>query len=164
MMKRGLRHRLPWMSSSTKNSPSSATRSTSGPAASPTNPFPACASGFPGSAAQIAAPGRFSVNSDDGNLNFKKGALFSEVAKVVTEMDLNFQDDYGIFLRARGFYDFELKDDDRRHRDHQRKRRVEQEEQWQALQELGCSGFQGYFFSRPQPPEIILKKLQESYE
>lgn len=57
------------------------------------------------------------INSDDGNLNFKKGALFSEVAKVVTEMDLNFQDDYGVFLRARGFYDFELKDDDRRHRE-----------------------------------------------
>ena len=57
------------------------------------------------------------INSDDGNLNFKKGALFSEVAKVVTEMDLNFQDDYGIFLRARGFYDFELKDDNRRHRE-----------------------------------------------
>lgn len=57
------------------------------------------------------------INSDDGNLNFKKGELFSEVAKVVTEMDLNFQDDYGIFLRARGFYDFELKDDDRRHRE-----------------------------------------------
>lgn len=57
------------------------------------------------------------INSDDGNLNFKKGELFSEVAKVVTEMDLNFQDDYGIFLRARGFYDFELKDDERRHRE-----------------------------------------------
>ncbi|WP_256573098.1 DUF1302 domain-containing protein [Pseudomonas sp. CC6-YY-74] len=57
------------------------------------------------------------INSDDGNLNFKKGELFSEVAKVVTEMDLNVQDDYGIFLRARGFYDFELKDDDRRHRE-----------------------------------------------
>ncbi|WP_339463325.1 DUF1302 domain-containing protein [Pseudomonas sp. EA_105y_Pfl2_R69] len=57
------------------------------------------------------------INSDDGNLNFKKGALFSEVAKVVTEMDLNFQDDYGIFLRGRGFYDFELKDDNRRHRE-----------------------------------------------
>ncbi|HBO5672904.1 TPA: DUF1302 domain-containing protein [Pseudomonas aeruginosa] len=56
------------------------------------------------------------INSDDGNLNFKKGALFSEVAKVVTEMDLSFQDDYGIFLRGRGFYDFELKDDERRHR------------------------------------------------
>jgi hypothetical protein len=57
------------------------------------------------------------INSDDGNLNFKKGELFSEVAKVVTEMDLNFRDDYGVFLRARGFYDFELKDDDRRHRE-----------------------------------------------
>lgn len=57
------------------------------------------------------------INSDDGNLNFKKSELFSEVAKVVTEMDLNVQDDYGIFLRARGFYDFELKDDDRRHRE-----------------------------------------------
>lgn len=57
------------------------------------------------------------INSDDGNLNFKKGELFSEVAKVVTEMDLNVRDDYGIFLRARGFYDFELKDDERRHRE-----------------------------------------------
>lgn len=57
------------------------------------------------------------INSDDGNLNFKEGELFSEVAKLVTEMDLNFQDDYGIFLRARGFYDFELKDDERRHRE-----------------------------------------------
>jgi hypothetical protein len=57
------------------------------------------------------------INSDDGNLNFQKGELFSEVAKVVTELDLNFQDDYGIFVRARGFYDFELKDDDRRHRE-----------------------------------------------
>ncbi len=41
---------------------------------------------------------------------------------------------------------------------------IEQEEQWQALQEMGCSGFQGYFFSRPQPPEIIFQKLQSSYE
>ena len=57
------------------------------------------------------------INSDDGNLNFEKGELFSEVAKVVTEMDLSFQDDYGIFLRGRGFYDFELKDDNRRHRE-----------------------------------------------
>jgi hypothetical protein len=57
------------------------------------------------------------INSDDGNLNFRKGELFSEVAKLVSEMDLNFRDDYGIFLRARGFYDLELKDDDRRHRD-----------------------------------------------
>lgn len=57
------------------------------------------------------------INNDDGNLNFRKGDLFSEVAKVVTEMDLNFQNDYGVFVRARGFYDFELKDDERRHRE-----------------------------------------------
>ncbi|MDX1538238.1 putative bifunctional diguanylate cyclase/phosphodiesterase [Arsukibacterium sp.] len=41
---------------------------------------------------------------------------------------------------------------------------IEQEAQWQALQELGCSGFQGYFFSRPQPPKIILEQLQASYQ
>ncbi|SDH38156.1 Protein of unknown function [Pseudomonas benzenivorans] len=57
------------------------------------------------------------INSDDGNLNFKKGELFSEVAKVVSELDLRFRDDYGVFLRGRGFYDFELEDDPRRHRE-----------------------------------------------
>lgn len=57
------------------------------------------------------------INSDDGNLNFRKGELFSEVTKVVSELDLRFQDDYGVFLRGRGFYDFELEDDERRHRE-----------------------------------------------
>jgi hypothetical protein len=61
------------------------------------------------------------INSDDGNLNFKKGELFSEVAKVVSELDLRFQEDYGVFLRGRAFYDFELKDDERRHREIPRK-------------------------------------------
>ncbi len=41
---------------------------------------------------------------------------------------------------------------------------IEHEEQWQVLQGLGCSGFQGYFFSHPQPPEVILEKLQSSYQ
>ena len=36
---------------------------------------------------------------------------------------------------------------------------IEYEEQLQALLELGCKGFQGYFFSRPQPPEVILEQL-----
>lgn len=40
---------------------------------------------------------------------------------------------------------------------------VEQNEQLQALLELGCTGFQGYFFSRPQPPEVILQQLQAGY-
>lgn len=56
------------------------------------------------------------INSDDGNLNFKQGELFSEVVKVVSEMDLRYRDTYGLFLRGRAFYDFELEDDERRHR------------------------------------------------
>ncbi|MCY1334035.1 hypothetical protein D9M69_197770 [compost metagenome] len=56
------------------------------------------------------------INSDDGNLNFKKGELFSEVAKIVSELDLRYREDYGVFVRGRAFYDFELEDDERRHR------------------------------------------------
>jgi len=56
------------------------------------------------------------INSDDGNLNFKQHELFSEVVKVVSDLDLRYRDDYGLFLRGRAFYDFELKDDERRHR------------------------------------------------
>ncbi|ARU87764.1 DUF1302 domain-containing protein [Pseudomonas sp. M30-35] len=64
-----------------------------------------------------SAPNAKRINSDDGNLNFQKGELFSEVAKIVSELGLNYQGTYGLFLRGRAFYDFELKDDDRRHRE-----------------------------------------------
>lgn len=37
---------------------------------------------------------------------------------------------------------------------------IEHKEQWQALQELGCSGFQGFYFSHPQPPEVIIEELK----
>jgi hypothetical protein len=57
------------------------------------------------------------INSDDGNLNFRKGELFSEVVKAVSELDLRYQDRYGVFVRGRTFYDFELEDDERRHRE-----------------------------------------------
>lgn len=57
------------------------------------------------------------INSDDGNLNFRKGDLFSEMVKVVSEMDLRYQERYGVFIRGRAFYDFELEDDSRRHRE-----------------------------------------------
>ncbi len=57
------------------------------------------------------------INSDDGNLNFRKGELFSEVVKAVSELDLRYQDRYGVFVRGRTFYDFELEDDQRRHRE-----------------------------------------------
>lgn len=57
------------------------------------------------------------INSDDGNLNFKKGDLFSQMVKVVSEMDLRYQERHGVFIRGRAFYDFELEDDSRRHRE-----------------------------------------------
>lgn len=56
------------------------------------------------------------INSDDGNLNFRRGDLFAEVVKAVSELDLRYQDRFGVFVRGRAFYDFELKDDERRHR------------------------------------------------
>ncbi|NMY42620.1 DUF1302 domain-containing protein [Pseudomonas sp. WS 5013] len=57
------------------------------------------------------------INSDDGNLNFRNGDLFSEMVKVVSEMDLRYQERHGVFIRGRAFYDFELEDDSRRHRE-----------------------------------------------
>ncbi|MDN4148882.1 DUF1302 domain-containing protein [Pseudomonas tohonis] len=56
------------------------------------------------------------INSDDGDLNFRRSDLFSEVVKAVSELDLRYQDRFGVFVRGRAFYDFELKDDERRHR------------------------------------------------
>ena len=79
------------------------------PAPSPTNPFPACASGFPGSAAQIAAPGRFSVNRDDGNLKYDKGDAVANSFKITSEMKLGWRN-WGAFTRATYFYDFENAD------------------------------------------------------
>ncbi len=47
----------------------------------------------------------FSVNSDDGNLNYDKG-LFSNIFKVTSELDLNYRN-FGAFVRGTAFYDFE---------------------------------------------------------
>lgn len=54
----------------------------------------------------------FSVNGDDGNLNYDKG-LVSNVVRVVPELELNHQSGFGLFARARAFYDFENEDSDR---------------------------------------------------
>jgi hypothetical protein len=61
-------------------------------------------------AAQLVAPGRFSVNSDDGNLNYDKGDPFSNAVKATTEFSLNYRENSGAFLRASYFYDFENAD------------------------------------------------------
>ena len=57
-------------------------------------------------ALQIAARGRFSVNGDDGNLNYDDGDLFSNAFKITSKMSLNIRDS-GAFVRATYFYDFE---------------------------------------------------------
>lgn len=60
-------------------------------------------------AAQRAALGRFSVNSDDGNLNYgESGDIVSNAFKITSELDLrNSDDSFGLFARATYFYDFE---------------------------------------------------------
>jgi Protein of unknown function (DUF1302) len=44
------------------------------------------------------------INANDGDNNFKRGSLTQNKASFVTEMDLK-RDDYGLFARARGYYD-----------------------------------------------------------
>jgi hypothetical protein len=64
-------------------------------------------------AAQRAAPGRWSVNSDDGNLNYAdSGDIFSNAFKITSELSLNHENDWGAFVRATYFYDFENVDAD----------------------------------------------------
>ena len=63
-------------------------------------------SAVPGSPAQVAAPGRFSVNRDDGDLKYDKGDAFSNAFKITSELSLKWNN-WGAFTRASYFYDFE---------------------------------------------------------
>ncbi|GMT40698.1 MAG: hypothetical protein IEMM0001_1433 [bacterium] len=51
-----------------------------------------------------------SVNGDDGNLNYDKG-LVANVLKITPELELRYKN-YGAFLRAYYFYDFEVMGND----------------------------------------------------
>ncbi len=53
-----------------------------------------------------------SVNHDDGNLNYDKG-LISSVAKVTSELDLVYREQFGFFVRGTGFYDWENEEGER---------------------------------------------------
>jgi len=66
----------------------------------------ASAGGVPGSLAQIAAPGRFSANRDDGDLKYGEGDAFSNALKITSELSLKWGNS-GLFTRATYFYDFE---------------------------------------------------------
>jgi hypothetical protein len=55
---------------------------------------------------QRAAPGRWSVNNDDGNKNYADGGtLVSHTIKFTSELDLRWRN-FGGFTRFMGFYDF----------------------------------------------------------
>ncbi len=73
-------------------------------AALPTGiPFPAA---LP-NAVQRTLPGRFSVNSDDGNRKWEEGDVFSNAIKWTGELDWRYGDTWGGFMRATAFYDYE---------------------------------------------------------
>lgn len=48
--------------------------------------------------------GGVNFNQDDGNRNFDRG-LISSRSSITTEVDANYRRDYGLFLRARAYYD-----------------------------------------------------------
>ena len=54
----------------------------------------------------------YSVNGDDGNLNYDNDEAFSSLAKITSELDLRY-DNLGLFVRGSAFYDFENEDGDR---------------------------------------------------
>jgi hypothetical protein len=54
--------------------------------------------------------------NDDGRLNFKKGETFSKIFKGIHDLELKYGDT-GVFVRGKYWYDFELKDEQRLHKD-----------------------------------------------
>lgn len=54
----------------------------------------------------------YSLNGDDGNLNYDKGSLISNAVKVTSDLALTYEN-FGLFLRGSAFYDFENYDGDR---------------------------------------------------
>lgn len=58
-------------------------------------------------ALQIASPGAFSVNGDDGDRNYgNSGDIFANTAKITSELSLKYGQ-WGAFARGSYFYDFE---------------------------------------------------------
>ncbi len=54
----------------------------------------------------VAAPGQFSNNNDDGNMNYDQGDLTQAVGKLAMDLTLNYKG-YDLFIRGYGFYDVE---------------------------------------------------------
>ena len=63
-----------------------------------------------GSQLQRDEPGRYSVNGDDGDLAYKKWDPISNAINATVEINMRYGSDWGAFVRATGFYDFENND------------------------------------------------------
>lgn len=66
----------------------------------------------------------YTQTGDDGRLNFKSGETVSKIFKGIHDLELKYKDT-GVFLRGKYWYDFELKDEGRRHKDISDKNRKE---------------------------------------
>jgi len=60
---------------------------------------------------QVLAPGRFSNNSDDGNLNFDSGEVIFNQVRITSELAYSYKN-FGFFVRGTAFHDFKLNDKD----------------------------------------------------
>ena len=54
----------------------------------------------------------YSLNGDDGNLNYDRDDLISNAVKITSDLELNYQN-FGLFVRGSAFYDFESEEGDR---------------------------------------------------
>ncbi len=66
----------------------------------------------------------FTQTGDDGRLNFQRGKTFSQIFKGLHDLELKYKDT-GVFLRGKYWYDAELQDGDRLHKDISNKGRKE---------------------------------------
>ena len=58
----------------------------------------------------------YTQTGDDGRLNFQRGKTFSQIFKGLHDLELKYKDT-GVFLRGKYWYDAELQDGDRLHKD-----------------------------------------------
>lgn len=65
-----------------------------------------------GTQEQRDARGRYSVNGDDGDLAYDKWSPISNAVNATVEINMRYGENWGGFIRATGFYDFENNDRD----------------------------------------------------
>lgn len=66
----------------------------------------------------------FTQTGDDGRLNFQRGKTFSQIFKGLHDLELRYKDS-GVFVRGKYWYDTELQDGNRPHKDISNKGRKE---------------------------------------